>query len=143
MEKIRSLFVKYKEIILYIFFGGLTTLVNWGSYFVLSRTLTFLPDGVGVTVATAIAQVLSILFAYVTNRKWVFESRARGFKQVFTEMVKFFGARLASAVLDVILMFVFVNMIGVNDNIMKLISNVIIIAVNYVASKLFIFKKQA
>ena len=136
METMKSLFLKYKELILYVFFGGLTTLVNWGSYWVLADIFH-----VPYLWATAIAQILSILFAYVTNRVWVFESRAKGFTAVFWEMVRFFGCRVASFVLDLVCMRVGVGGLHVNDKVMKLLSNVIVIIVNYVFSKVFVFRK--
>lgn len=136
METIKSIFLKYKELILYVFFGGLTTLVNWGSYWVLADVFH-----VPYLWATAIAQILSILFAYVTNRVWVFESRAKGFTAVFWEMVRFFGCRGASFVLDLVCMRVGVGGLHVNDKVMKLLSNVIVIIVNYVFSKVFVFRK--
>lgn len=136
METIKSFFLKYKELILYVFFGGLTTLVNWGSYWVLADIFH-----VPYLWATAIAQILSILFAYVTNRVWVFESRAKGFTAVFWEMVRFFGCRGASFVLDLVCMRVGVGGLHVNDKVMKLLSNVIVIIVNYVFSKVFVFRK--
>ena len=119
MKLLKSLFLKYRELILYVFFGGLTTLVNWAGYWLLADVFH-----VPYLWATAIAQVLSILFAYVTNRIWVFESKAKGFSAVFWEMVRFFGCRAASFVL-----------------VMKLLSNVIVVIVNYVFSKLIVFRK--
>ena len=86
MKLLKSLFLKYRELILYVFFGGLTTLVNWAGYWLLADVFR-----VPYLWATAIAQILSILFAYVTNRIWVFESKAKGFSAVFWEMVLFFG----------------------------------------------------
>ena len=90
----------------------------------------------------AVCVVLSILFAYVTNRRWVFESKVRGVKGVALEMAKFFGARGASLVLDLAAMYLGVTLLRIDDKLMKLISNGIIIAANYVFSKLFVFKKQ-
>lgn len=136
MEKIKTLYLKYKELILYVFFGGLTTLVNWGGYWILADVF-----GVPYLWATAIAQILSILFAYVTNRIWVFESKAKGFSAIFWEMVRFFGCRGASFVLDLVCMRVGVGGLHINDKVMKLLSNVIVIVVNYVFSKVFVFSK--
>ena len=136
METMKSLFLKYKELILYVFFGWFITLVNWGSQWVLADIFH-----VPYLWATAIAQILSILFAYVTNRVWVFESRAKGFTAVFWEMVRFFGCRGASFVLDLVCMRVGVGGLHVNDKVMKLLSNVIVIIVNYVFSKVFVFRK--
>ena len=136
MKLLKSLFLKYKELILYVFFGGLTTLVNWAGYWLLADVFR-----VPYLWATAIAQILSILFAYVTNRIWVFESKAKGFSAVFWEMVRFFGCRAASFVLDLLCMRIGVGGLHVNDMVMKLLSNVIVVIVNYVFSKLIVFRK--
>ena len=136
MESLKSLYLKYKELILYVFFGGLTTLVNWGGYWLLADLFH-----VSYLWATAIAQIAAILFAYVTNRIWVFASKAKGFSAVFWEMIRFFGCRGFSFVLDMFCMGVGVGMLHVNDKLMKLLSNVIVVIVNYVFSKLIVFRK--
>ena len=133
---VRSLFTKYRELILYVFFGGLTTLVNWAGYWILVDVFH-----VPYMWSTAIAQILSILFAYVTNRTWVFESKARGFFPVLWEMLRFFGCRALSFVLDLACMRVGVGMLQINDKLMKLLSNILVILVNYVFSKVFVFRK--
>lgn len=133
---IKELFFKYKELILYVFFGGLTTLVNWGSYWLLADVFR-----VEYLWATVIAQFLSILFAYITNRIWVFESKTHGLKGITFEILRFFGCRLFSAFLDFGCMLVGVDYLHINDKVMKLLSNVVVIIVNYVFSKVFIFKK--
>ena len=138
MKKVKELLLKYRELILYVFFGGLTTLVNWGGYWLLADVF-----GVPYLWATAIAQILSILFAYVTNRIWVFQSEARGAKGIALEMLRFFGARGASFVLDILLMYVGVDLLGVDDKWMKLLSNIVIVLVNYGLSKLFVFRRRA
>lgn len=120
-----------------MFFGGLTTAVNWVSYWILADVLH-----VEYLWATVIAQVLAILFAYVTNRKWVFESQAQGFKGILGEMLRFFGARAVSFFLDVGCMYAGVDLLHINDKFMKLLSNVIIVIVNYVFSKLFVFRRR-
>ncbi len=141
MEKISQLFFKYKEIILYVFFGGLTTAVNWVSYLLLVSIMGGAESTSAVMTATIVSQILSILFAYFTNRKWVFESKVRGAKPIAVEMTKFFGCRGASIVLDIIVMFVGVSVLHLNDAVMKLLSNVLIVIVNYLFSKVFIFTK--
>lgn len=142
MAMIKELFVKYRELILYVFFGGLTTAVNWVSYIALVNLLGGGENTSAVLGATITAQVISIVFAYITNRKWVFESKVKGVGPVLTEMAKFFGCRGASIVLDMGLMYVGVSLLGVNDALMKLLSNVVIIIVNYLFSKVFIFNKK-
>lgn len=132
---LKGFYLKYKEWILYIFFGGLTTLVNWGAYWVLADFLS-----VPYLWATAIAQLAAILFAYLTNRKWVFESKVTGFRGIALEMAKFFGCRGASFFLDLGCMYAGVELLHWNDKLMKLLSNVIVILVNYVLSKIFVFR---
>ena len=132
----KQLFDKYRELILYVFFGGLTALVNWGLYWLLAN-----PLGVPYLWATAIAQIASILFAYVTNRIWVFQSKARGFREVSLEMLRFFGARGVSFFLDLGCMYVGVDLLHINDTWMKLLANILVIIANYVFSKVFVFRK--
>lgn len=133
----KALLIKYKELILYVFFGGLTTLVNWGMYWLLNDVVHM-----HYLWATAIAYISSVLFSYVTNRIWVFESKVRGLKGILTEMTKFFMSRGATFLLDLLCMYVGVDLLQVNDKLMKLLSNVIVIIVNYILSKLFIFRKK-
>ena len=132
---LRGLLAKYRELILYVLFGGLTTLVNWGLYWVLAK-----PLGVPYLWATALSQVAAILFAYVTNRTWVFESKARGAGEIFLEMVRFFGARGVSFLLDLLCMYVGVGLLHIPDTWMKLFANILVIIANYVFSKLFVFR---
>ena len=91
---------------------------------------------------TVIAWILSVIFAYVTNRIFVFRSKVRGWKALSFEMVSFFGARALSGVLDVGFMWLFADYLGFNDKWMKLVSNVFVIIFNYAASKLVIFRKK-
>lgn len=136
MEKIKELLVKYRELILYLMFGVLTTVVNYVSY------LIFAPLFETTTIPTVIAWVLSVVFAYFTNRVWVFQSHAKGAAALFREVLSFFGARLLSGVIDVGIMWVFADRMGLNDKIVKLASNVFVVIFNYVASKLVIFRKK-
>ncbi len=135
--KLKNFLTKYREIILYIFFGGLTTLVNWGSYWLLTDLLQ-----VQYMAAAFWAQIISILFAYVTNRTWVFDSKVRGVKGIAVEMVKFFGARGISLLLDMACMFIGVDLLQMNDKVTKVISSVAVVIANYVFSKLFVFRDR-
>ncbi len=137
MEKIRALCKQYWEIISYLIFGVLTTIVNYVVYLIAA------PFFSTATIPTAIAWVFAVVFAYVTNRKYVFHSKASGAAAVTREMLSFFGARLLSGLLDVAFMWVFADKLGFNDKIMKLVSNVFVMIFNYVASKLVIFRKKA
>ena len=136
MKTLKELLLKYKEIILYLFFGGCTTLVNIVFYFICSRM------GCGTVLSTVLAWIISVLFAYITNRKYVFESKAFGFSGIFKETLNFFACRIATGLLDVAIMFIFVDILHLNDMIIKIVSNIIVIILNYVAGKWFIFNKK-
>ena len=137
MEKIKELSNKYKEILMYLIFGVLTTVVNIVSYFLLARILH-----IDTVVSTVIALILSILFAYITNKIFVFESKTNTAKELLKEIISFFGCRAFTGILDVAFMYITVDVFNLNDMIMKIISNIVVIIVNYVFSKLIIFKKD-
>lgn len=132
----KQLLIKHKAIILYVLFGGLTTLTNILSYLLFAHALNF-----GVMPSTILAFIISVLFAYLTNRKWVFESKAKG-KEILTELVKFFLCRFATGIFDFLCMYVLVDLLQFNDVIIKILSNVIVIILNFVASKLLVFNKK-
>ncbi len=133
--KIKDLIRKNKEMILYLVFGVLTTAVNYISY------LLAAPFFEKTVAPTVIAWVLSVIFAYVTNRIFVFCSDAKG-KEIIREIIAFFGARAFSGVLDVAIMWLFVDTLNFNDKIIKILSNVIVVILNYVAGKWFVFRKK-
>lgn len=137
MKSLWTLCLKYKEIILYLIFGGLTTLTNFVGYVVFARVIRM-----DLMVANGLALALSILFAYITNKIFVFESKTETWKEGVQEFVSFIACRLATAVLDMFLMYVTVSLLELNDLFMKLIVNVVVIALNFVFSKLIIFKKK-
>ncbi|MBO5210523.1 MAG: GtrA family protein [Clostridia bacterium] len=128
-----SLFKKYKEQILYIVFGAATTLVNIASYFLLSK----LP--LSTAIATILAWLISVIFAFFTNRKYVFEASKNGFlKQLFG----FFSMRIATGVLDLLIMILFVDALEFNDMLIKVLSNILVIILNYIFSKFLVFKSK-
>lgn len=133
-NKTIKLYKRYKEIINYGIFGVLTTLVNIISYFILTKIF-----GIQYLISNAIALILAILFAYITNRLFVFESKN---KNIIKELLLFFYYRLITSVIDMGLMYIFVSLLHFNDMIMKIISNIIVILLNYVFSKLYIFKNK-
>ncbi|MCQ2450833.1 MAG: GtrA family protein [Clostridia bacterium] len=128
---------KLKEIILYIFFGGCTTLINIATYYTATRGF-----GLKTTAATVIAWLLSVFFAYITNRIWVFHSENKGFRSVTKEIISFYAARLATGLLDLAIMYLCVDVFHLNDMAIKILSNVIVIILNYVLSKILIFVKS-
>ena len=137
MNRITELYKKHKEIILYLVFGGLTTLVNYASYFIFSHLINC-----SVVTSTIIAWIIAVLFAYITNKLWVFESKSIKKKALLKEAVSFFAARAFSGVLDVGIMALFVDELHFNDLIIKILSNIVVIIINYILSKFWIFKKK-
>ena len=134
----KSLLKKYKHIILYIVFGILTTLVNMVVYWLCYNII-----GIPNVPSTVIAWVLAVAFAFITNKLWVFDSRRFDGKTFLYEILTFFAARLLTGLLDVAIMYGAVDIMGWNSTLWKLISNVIVIILNYVASKLLIFRKKS
>ena len=133
---IRKIIETYKDVIPYLFFGVCTTLVNVIVYWGCAYPLRF-----NTMDSTIVAWILAVLFAYVTNRKWVFNSKARTVKEIIKEGGVFFGCRFVTGVVDWVCMFVFVQIFEWNDVFVKFASNLIVIVLNYVASKLVIFAK--
>ena len=136
MKKLIDLFFKYKEVILYLFFGGCSTLVNIVTYGIGTRVIEW-----DVVSANILAWVCSVIFAYLTNKFFVFESKTNDLNTLFKEILSFFSARIVTLLLDVAIM-KFGIYFGINDLIMKVIANIFVIIANYIFSKLFIFKKE-
>lgn len=129
-----NIYNQYKMPILYIIFGGLTTLVNIIVYFVCYDVLAL-----SNVLSTIIAWILSVIFAFITNKLYVFESKSNS---MFYEISTFFGCRLGTGILDVGIMYLTVDILKWNALLMKIISNVIVIVLNYILSKVIIFKKN-
>ncbi len=132
-----NLFLKYKEPIMYLIFGVLTTFVNIVSY-TISTKLFY----INYQISNIISWILSVTFAFITNKIFVFESKNYTFKTVVKEGLSFYGFRLASLIFEMSIMVVMVSIFRVNDLISKVVSNVLIIIINYIFSKLFIFKNE-
>lgn len=131
---LKDMLIKYRSFILYAFFGVCTTLVNIIVYYICSYVLNL-----STIISTAISWFLAVLFAYVTNREWVFESHVSNTKEVTKEITSFFSCRLLTGLLDIGIMYICVDILNWNDMIIKMISNILVIVLNYVASKLIIF----
>ena len=125
-----------KQLFLYGIFGVLTTLINIAAYWLCTRML-YVP----VVPSTVIAWLVAVFFAYYTNRTYVFHSTTSSLRGVISEAAEFFACRIATGVIDVIIMYVFVNVLNFDDVFIKTASNILVIILNYIASKLFIFSK--
>ena len=136
--RISVLLRRYKSQLLYLFFGGFTTLVNLAVYGVCTRMADL-----STALSTAIAWGAAVLFAYLTNRTWVFESRARTVPDILREAWSFLLCRLATFGLDLAIMYFCVDRLGLPDMPVKMLSNLLVIVLNYVASKVIIFSKKS
>ncbi len=121
-----------RELILYVVFGAFTFFVNLISYFFFESVL-----GINYLVSNIIAWFLSVLFAYITNRIWVFESKS---PNILKECALFFGGRIFSGAVDTFLMYLFIDVLFIGDAISKIIVQIIVIVLNYIFSKLIVFK---
>ncbi len=139
MKKIIALFKKYKEQILYLVFGVLTTLVDILVFSLLTHTLLRGGGRVEEIVANVIAWVAAVAFAYVTNRILVFESRDT---RVLLELLKFTGSRALTLLIDTLIILLFTAVLSLNADLANIVANLIVIILNYVISKLFVFRKQ-
>lgn len=135
--KINLKFKDIRELASYGVFGVLTTLINILSYIFLKDFLN-----VDYLVSNALAWVTGVFFAYVTNKLFVFNSRNLSLKESLKEFELFILCRASTGMIDMVLMFVFISIFGMNDKASKIIDNIIIILLNYVFSKCFIFKKR-
>lgn len=140
IDKCKALLKKYEEIITYLIVGVLTTIVSWVTCWVFEITLFDPQVGWENAVINTFGWVAGVLFGYVTNRKYVFKSTN---PKIMKEFTSFAGARISTWILDIVIMYVTVNMIQMDYWIAKIfISSVLVMIANYVFSKLFVFKKD-
>ena len=143
MQKIKEIYFKYKEVINYLIFGILTTVVSLAVKYLLLFTIFDASNALELQVAVIISWIAACLFAYITNRIWVFESKS---KKIIKEMITFFVARLSTLGLEMLIMFIFVTALGLNSDIWvivwTLVSQVLVIVGNYILSKLIVFKNK-
>lgn len=136
-EKIKALLKKYKEILFYILFGVLTTFVSLAVYYLCILTVFNPENGIQLQLANLVSWFISVLFAYLTNRKYVFASKNKNY---FSEIVKFYGSRICTLLLDMLLMGIFVSLLHFNDKIVKLFVQIVVIILNYIFSKIIVFR---
>lgn len=145
MKKIVSLYKKYEEIINYLIIGGLTTVVGVGSKLLLLFTILDQTDGVQLQIAEIISWVLAVLFAYFTNRAFVFKSKIKGKKQT-KEAFDFVKGRIFTQMIQMFIMWFFVTLLKLNSDfwvvVFTLICQIMQIILNYIISKFLVFKKS-
>lgn len=139
MDRIKELYFKYKEIVNYLIVGGLTTVVSLSVYFICVSTFCDPASPIQLQVANIISWVVAVTFAFFTNRKYVFESKS---KNICAEAGKFYISRLSTLGIDMLIMFITVTVLGMNDKLAKLIVQVVVTITNYIFSKYLVFNKK-
>jgi putative flippase GtrA len=134
-----GIYYKNPEVWNYLIVGLLTTVVSLVVYFALTRTILDASNSFDLQVANVISWIIAVLFAYVTNRIFVFKSTN---SNILMEFIKFIGARILSLLLDMATMFIVVSLLSFSDVIGKILSQIIVIVVNYILSKLLVFKSS-
>ena len=137
MDKLKALFHRYYDILVYLVFGVLTTVVNYMVYLPCYNLL-----GLSSAVSNVIAWAAAVAFAYATNKPFVFHSHDWSAKTVIPELTKFIGTRLGSGGLETLILLVFVDLLKGNGNLWKLLTSVLVVVLNYIGSKLLVFRKK-
>ena len=137
MKKLLDLLQKYREILVYLVFGVLTTVVNYVVYLPCFNLLKL-----SASVSNVIAWAVAVIFAYLTNKPFVFRSHDWSMKTVLPELTKFVGTRIGSGGLETLILLLAVDVAGWNGNIWKLVTSVLVVVLNYVGSKLLVFRKK-
>ena len=130
-------YLKHKEILLYLFFGLISFLISVGTYALFTEVLH-----VNVLIANIIAWILSVSFAYISSRIWVFENTATGGKAVIAEIGKFVSGRLGTLAIEELILYIFITRMGLNSMAVKLAATIIVIILNYVISKIWVFRAK-
>lgn len=137
MSMIKELFQKYREVILYIIFGGLAFLISVFSFALLNKALNL-----NEHVSNILSWIITVLFAYITNKLWVFQSETHGYKETIREMTGFFSGRIVTLLIEEAIIYVFVTEMKLNSVAVKVAAQIIVILLNYIISKLWVFNKE-
>ena len=140
-NKTINCYKKYKEIINYLIIGGLTTLVSLLSFYLVRIFIFTSNTQLDIQISNIISWICAVLFAFGTNKKYVFESKSKGTEH-FKEMLKFFLSRVTTLLIDMSFMWLFTSPLKINDKASKIIVQFIIVVLNYVFSKVFVFNKN-
>lgn len=145
LKKFVNWYIAHQEGMRYLVFGALSTVINIITFALFSKILkgsNSFTDELVITISNVIAWVVAVLFAYITNKLSVFCSKTDNLKELIKEIIYFFGARIFTLLLETIFLNIFINKLHFNEIAMKVFSNIMVIIVNFIFSKLFIFKKK-
>lgn len=137
LAKLKAILKKHDHVLSYLFFGALTTLVNYAVYFPLYNCLEL-----SAGISNIISWSVSVLFAFFTNKAFVFKSRDWSFKAALSELYKFVGCRIGSGFLETLIIWVCVDLLSWNGNLLKLIVSVLVVILNYISSRWIVFKQK-
>ncbi len=137
LNLLEPFYKKHKEVLLYLFFGGLTFVISVATYAYFNVVL-----GLNELVANIISWVVAVLFAFVTNRIWVFSAPTKTVVELIKQMVSFVGGRVITLILEEIILLIFITWLGFPSMVVKIVAQVIVIVSNYVISKLFVFRTK-
>ncbi len=135
LRPLQPFWQKHREALLYLFFGGLTTLVSILSFWLFTAGL-----GLNELIANVLSWILAVLFAYLTNARWVFEAKPRGFGERVQLLLRFYAGRLATLGVEEALLWIFITRLHLPAMPVKIAAQVVVIVLNYVISKLLVFK---
>lgn len=124
-----------KEMLLYLFFGGLSFVVSVVTYGIFNQGI-----GLNELIANVISWIITVIFAFFTNRIWVFNAPTNGVKEFIAQIVSFFGGRVVTLVIEEVILLVFITWLDFPSMVIKIIAQVVVIVLNYVISKLVVFK---
>lgn len=133
-KKINLLYKKYEEIINYLIFGVLSTLVSIVSYTIFTRLFN-----INYNISNILSWILAVTFAFITNKNYVFKSKNTNYLK---DLIKFFTSRVSTLIIEIIVMYLLVDILDLNDLFSKIITQFIVIVLNYILSKLFVFKTK-
>ena len=128
---------KHKEVLMYLFFGGLAFFLNF-FLFIGIDSIT----GINELINNVICWIVCVLFQFVTNRTWVFDGKTENAADFIKQILSFFGGRVFTLVVEEVFLAVFITWLGLNSTVVKLVAQVIVIILNYVISKVFVFRKS-
>lgn len=137
LKFLNPLYKKYKEILLYLFFGALTMVVSIGTYWLFSEPLK-----INVLISNILSWIFAVTFAYITNKIWVFDNVTNSFKELLKEIIGFFSGRLTTLFIEEIILLLFIEKLHYNNMVVKLVAQVVVIVLNYFISKFIVFRKS-
>ncbi len=137
LRAFKPFYQKHKEILLYLFFGGVSVILNLGLYFLFNQVMD-----INELIANVICWVICVLFQFFTNRTWVFESGNNNKSSFIKQLLSFFGGRVFTLLIEELILGIFITALGFNSLVIKVVAQIITIILNYIISKLFVFKTK-